>query len=69
MWSRRKSDVRMPKLDVCMPRLEVRMPKPDVHRDISLLCEGIGLKARMRPAPNGRIALLFLFIYKESGCE
>ena len=37
--------------------------------DISLLGEGIGLKARMRHALSGRFALLFLFIYKESGCE
>ena len=61
MWSRRKSDVRKPKPDV-------RMPKPDVYRH-KLLCEGIGLKARVRHALSGRIALLFLFIYKESGCE
>ena len=68
MCGRRKSDVRKHKPDVRMPWLDVRMPKYDVHRP-----ESVGRwhkpVSSMRPALNGRIALLFLFIYKESGCE
>ena len=52
---------------VCLSQMCVCLSQMCI--DISLLCEGIGLKARMRHALSGRIALLFLFIYKESGCE
>ena len=59
--------VSLSQMCVCLSQMCVCLSMMPI--DLSLLGEGIGLKARMRHALSCRIDLLFLFIYKESGCE